>query len=161
MIAAFAPTLTTRELSASSEDIALLDAEILAECHARSPWGMAAAIDLGGCNPQAIRDPERITRFVIALCDLIEMRRFGEPIVVRFGADPKVCGYSLAQLIETSLISGHFAEESDAAYIDIFSCKPYPPYQAAEFCRQWFGATTVRVSLALRQAELPDRHPSR
>ncbi len=156
MSAEFAPTLTTRELTASSKDVALLDAKILAEYRARAPWGMAAAIDLGGCDPQAIRDPERITRFVIALCELIEMRRFGEPLVVRFGADPNVCGYSLAQLIETSLVSGHFAEESDSAYIDIFSCKPYPPYQAAEFCRQWFGATTVRVSLALRQADHPD-----
>lgn len=156
MTTGFAPTLTTRELNGPNDDIARLDAEILAECHARASWGMAAAIDLGGCDPQAIRSADHLARFVVALCDFIEMRRFGEPIIVRFGADPKVCGYSLAQLIETSLVSGHFAEESDSAYIDIFSCKPYPPYQAAEFCRRWFGAQTVRVSLALRQADHPD-----
>ena len=61
-------------------------------------------------------------------------------------------GYSLAQLIETSLISGHFAEQSNRANIDIFSHTPYPPYRAAQFCRSWFGAATVRVSVTLRQA---------
>lgn len=125
---------------------------ILARCHEHAPWGIAAAIDLAGCDGAAIRDPQYIARFVEALCDEIGMRRFGAPIIVRFGADPRVCGYSLAQLIETSLISGHFAEESNAAYLDIFSCKPYRPYLAARFCSAWFRAATARVAITLRQA---------
>lgn len=152
MIASIAPALTNAEFDARPSEVAGLDAEIVARCREQNPWGLAAAIDLGGCDPGAIRDPLYIESFVIALCNQIEMRRFGDPIIVRFGQDPKVCGYSLAQLIETSLISGHFAEESDSAYIDIFSCKPYHPYRAAQFCRSWFGAETVRVSITLRQA---------
>jgi len=31
----------------------------------------------------------------------------------------------MIQLIETSLISGHFANLTNSAYIDIFSCKGY------------------------------------
>lgn len=61
----------------------------------------------------------------------------------------------LAQLIETSPVSGHLAEESDSAYIDIFSCKGYPPYRAAAFCRDFFGAQTMRVNVVLRQASQP------
>jgi len=132
----------------------LLDERVLQEFEATNPWGMAAAVDLGRCDPALIRDPRCIEEFVVALCDLIEMKRFGRPTIVRFGQDPKVSGYSLAQLIETSLVSGHFAEESDSAYIDIFSCKAYPPYRAAAFCRDWFGAKTMRVNVVLRQAEL-------
>ncbi len=139
-------------LPSRADEHAELDTAILNQWRATQPWGLSGAIDLGGCDPRAISDPAHIERFVVALCDLIEMRRFGEPLIVRFGADPRVCGYSLAQLIETSLISGHFAEESQSAYIDIFSCKAYRPHLAAEFCRRWFGAATVRVSLTMRQA---------
>ena len=78
------------------------------------------------------------------------MKRFGEPIVVRFGADPRVQGYSLAQLIETSLVSGHFAEDSDRAFIDIFSCKEYLPSEAAKFCKDYFGAKDMQYSVTFR-----------
>ncbi len=142
----------THQLVAGVNEATSRDAEIAEQCHIHQPWGLATAIDLSDCDPSAIRDATHIAHFVVALCDLIEMKRFGEPIIVRFGADPRVCGYSLVQLIETSLIAGHFAEESNSAYIDIFSCKPYPPHQAAEFCRHWFGATTAQVSVNLRQA---------
>ena len=78
------------------------------------------------------------------------MKRFGEPIVVRFGADPRVQGYSLAQLIETSLISGHFAEDTDRAFIDVFSCKEYPPQTTAEFCKRYFEAKSMEYSVVFR-----------
>lgn len=134
-------------------DTDLLDRRIELQYAVLQPWGMATGIDLGGCDPERIRDAGCIARFVVELCDLIQMKRFGEPMIVWFGQDPNVSGYSLAQLIETSLISGHFAEDSDSAYIDIFSCKAYPPYRAAEFCRQWFGALTARVNVNMRTAE--------
>jgi S-adenosylmethionine/arginine decarboxylase-like enzyme len=145
-------TIARAELARYGADLRAHDDAVLARCLRESPWGLAAAIDLAGCAAALIRDPEHIERFVIALCEEIGMRRFGAPLIVRFGADPRVSGYSLAQLIETSLISGHFAEASDAAYLDIFSCKPYRPYQAARFCGAWFGAATARLTVTLRQA---------
>jgi len=157
MITSFTSSLADHALPASADDttrlgdIARLDAGIIAHCTALAPIGLAAAINLGDCDPYDIRNARHIERFLLALCDLIEMRRFGDPIIVRCGADLRACTYSLAQLIETSLISGHFVEQSNRANIDIFSRKPYPPYRAAEFCRSWFGAATVRVSVTLRQ----------
>jgi hypothetical protein len=153
MITNFTPILTTREFIGRADDIARRDAEILAYCRVFAPLGLVTALDLSGCDPRAIRDASQIERFVIALCDLIAMRRVGDPIIVRLGDNPWVSGYSLAQSIETSLISGHFDEHSNHASIDIFSRKPYPPYRVAEFCRGWFGAATVRVSISLRRAE--------
>jgi S-adenosylmethionine/arginine decarboxylase-like enzyme len=155
IITAIPPACSTCTFVGAAEESARRDAAIRAEFKELDPWGLAIAIDLGSCDPQHIRDPAHIERFVMALCDLITMRRYGDPIIVRFGADPRVSGYSLVQLIETSLISGHFAEESNAAYIDIFSCKPYPPYQTAVFCCDWFGAITARVQVTLRCAEGP------
>ena len=106
--------------------------------------------DLKNCNPETIRDAGKIREFVIQLCDLIKMKRFGEPQIINFGPCERVAGYSLTQLIETSLIGAHFANETNAAYIDIFSCKEYAPQLTAEFCREFFGADNATVHIAFR-----------
>jgi hypothetical protein len=126
------------------------DDQILGHTRVQAAWGLALAVDLEGCDPSAIRSRSGIARFAAELCDLIEVKRYGAAKVVRFGEDPRVSGYSLVQLIETSLVSGHFAEASNAAYIDVFSCKPFRPNAVSEFCRTWFGATTSEASLTLR-----------
>ena len=101
-------------------------------------WGLHTGIDIHGCNPRLVRDAETIKRFVVELCDLIEMKRFGECVVVDFGEDERVAGYSMTQLIETSLISAHFANQTNAVYLDVFSCKYYNPYVVAEFTKKFF-----------------------
>jgi S-adenosylmethionine/arginine decarboxylase-like enzyme len=131
--------------------IANYDDESIIRCYQQeSPWGLATSVDLYECNPATIRSAEKIRAFVDALCTLIDMKKFGPTIVVDFGEDLRVSGYSMTQLIETSLISGHFANQSDAAYIDIFSCKAYPPYTAATFAKEFFEARDVLVSVHFR-----------
>ena len=89
-------------------------------------WGLCTAVDLQDCNPDLIRNADHIRRYVVELCELIDMKRFGECQVVDFGSG-RVAGYSMVQLISTSLISGHFANDTNNAYLDIFSCKGYDP----------------------------------
>ncbi|MFH1662125.1 MAG: S-adenosylmethionine decarboxylase, partial [Candidatus Falkowbacteria bacterium] len=84
------------------------------------------------------------------LCELIEMKRFGETVVVNFGEDERVAGFSMTQLIETSLISGHFANQTNAVYLDIFSCKKYPPYKTGEFCKNFFKAKDLKMDVVFR-----------
>ena len=79
------------------------------------------------------------------------MKRFGECTVVNFGEDEKVAGYSMTQLIETSLISGHFANKTNAAYLDIFSCKYYEPSVVEEFSRKFFGAKSSTLKYTMRK----------
>jgi S-adenosylmethionine/arginine decarboxylase-like enzyme len=117
---------------------------------AATPWGILTSLDLYGCSPETIRNAEEIRRFVVELCERIDMKRFGECQVVHFGQDERVAGYSMIQLIETSLISGHFANQSNAAYIDIFSCKPYDPDDVAQFSREFFEAEFIEVHVARR-----------
>src|ERR1700730_16466921 len=126
------------------------DTAIMEHYRQEQPWGLATSIDLQGCNPSLIRSAEHICAFVDALCICIDMKKFGPTIVVDFGEDPRVSGFSMTQLIETSLISGPFANQSNAAYIDIFSCKAYPPSVAAAFAREFFGAQEMRVSINYR-----------
>ena len=117
---------------------------------AEQVWGIASAIDIYNCDPMKIRDADEIRRFVVELCDLIEMKRFGETTVVHFGEDEKVAGYSMIQLIETSLISGHFANLTNAVYLDVFSCKPYDPAMVEEFATKFFGGSRCNTNVNLR-----------
>jgi len=128
----------------------LSDEETIERFKKNGEWGLLTSVDLHDCDPEKIRDGDYIRKFSVDLCDHIDMKRYGEPIVVRFGADPRVQGYSLAQLIETSLISGHFAEDTNRAFIDIFSCKEYPPQAVAEYCRKYFGAKDMEYSVSFR-----------
>ena len=114
-------------------------------------WGLAASIDLHACHPDTIRDAEKIKQFVAELCDLIEMKRFGECIVVDFGEDPRVAGFSMTQLIETSLISAHFANQTNNVYLDVFSCKYYDPVTAAEFAKKFFQAKDYQLHYTFRK----------
>ena len=113
-------------------------------------WGLLVSIDLGECDHGKISSKEVITQFAIDLAKTIDMKRYGEPYVVFFGDEPKVQGYSLVQLIETSLISGHFAEDTDRAFIDVFSCKEFPPEKTAEYVKNYFGAKKMQYSISFR-----------
>lgn len=121
------------------------------EYEAHGAWGLSAAINLYDCHPEMIRDAEAIRRFVYELCERIDMKRFGECSVVHFGEDERVAGFSMTQLIETSLISAHFANQSNAVYLDIFSCKFYDPHAAAAFAKEFFRAKDHHLSITLRK----------
>ncbi len=43
----------------------------------------------------------------------------------------------MTQLIETSLISGHFANKTNTVYLDVFSCKYYDPRAVGEFATEF------------------------
>lgn len=113
-------------------------------------WGISANIDLYDCNPEIIRDSERIKQYVKELCELIKVKRFGDCIVVNFGEDERIAGYSMTQLIETSLISGHFANQTNNSYLDVFSCKFFDPLIVAEFSQKFFGAKSYKLQHSFR-----------
>jgi S-adenosylmethionine/arginine decarboxylase-like enzyme len=113
-------------------------------------WGIASSIDIYNCDPQKIRSAEEIRRFVIELCDLIEMKRFGKTEVVDFGEEERVTGFSMVQLIETSLISAHFANLTNTTYLDVFSCKTYDPEIVRVFSQTYFGGSHSILQVNLR-----------
>jgi S-adenosylmethionine decarboxylase len=117
----------------------------------RQPWGLLSCIDLYECDPELIRDAQKIRQFVVELCELIEMKRFGETQVVHFGEDERVAGYSMTQLIETSLISAHFANLTNTTYLDVFSCKFYNPQEVVDFAQRFFTAKAVNLQVVERR----------
>jgi S-adenosylmethionine/arginine decarboxylase-like enzyme len=115
-------------------------------------WGILLSIDLYNCAPDIIKDAGQIKVYVRELCKyVINMKPYGETQVVHFGVSDDVCGYSMTQLIETSLISGHFANKTNNAYIDIFSCKYFCPDKTSEFTQNFFNAKRIKTSVLLRE----------
>lgn len=108
-------------------------------------------IDIARCKPKLIRCPVHIANFTRTLVKKIDMKAYGDPQVVMFGEGNKR-GYTLVQLIETSNITGHFCEETNDAYIDIFSCKPYMVSDALRVITEHFEPEDYRVSYMERQA---------
>lgn len=112
-------------------------------------WGKSTAIDVYKCDPALIRSAAHIQNYVIELCKLIDMKRYGDCQIVHFGTGNKE-GFSMFQLIETSNICGHFANDLNAAFIDIFSCKDYDIGQVKDFTKEFFKGEEVAASFVNR-----------
>jgi hypothetical protein len=81
-------------------------------------WRLCTTVAPQDCNADLIRDADHIKRYVVELCELIGMKRFGECQAVNFG-ESRVAGFSMEQLILTSLVSGHFANDTNNPYLGI------------------------------------------
>ncbi len=114
-------------------------------------WGLSSSIDLYECDLSLMQNADAIKDFVRQLCERIKMRRYGETQVVHFGDDPRVTGFSMTQLIETSLISAHFADASCAIYLDVFSCSAYEPEEVAKFASEFFKAKRHHLHVVVRE----------
>lgn len=117
------------------------------------PWGYLLSLDLARCIPGTIRSDVIIKGFAQNLVRDIDMIAYGPPQVVWFGSGNKG-GYTLVQLIETSSITGHFCEETNDAYLDIFSCKPFLPETVKRVVAEWFNPEAMTAHFVERQAPL-------
>lgn len=131
----------------------LLDKEddlIVARYAEETPWGLSISVDLYDCDLEIMKNEKKIREFAQTLVKRLDMKAFGDTHVVNFGEDPRVAGFSMFQLIETSAIAGHFANASKAIYLDIFSCKAFRPHEAAAFCKSFFKAKEMNMHIAFR-----------
>ena len=117
------------------------------------PWGYHLVLDLAKCNAAAIRSRHHIKLFSERLVVGIDMVPFGPAHIVRFGEDDKM-GYTLVQLIETSNILAHFCEESNNAFMDVFSCKAFDPMVVKHIVQDHFRPQRMTMRLLMREAEL-------
>jgi len=114
-------------------------------------WGETLTIDLGECDSDIIRNGNLIKEFMETLIKKIGMKQYGNVLLERFALhDTKVAGYSAMVFLETSSITSHYAEESNSAYIDIFSCSSIPRQDAVDFCVNFFQAKYLRSNFQIR-----------
>lgn len=115
-------------------------------------WGMHLTVDVANCNANR-SDADAIARFAKDMVDRIDMIAYGEPWIVHFGKDdPKVAGYTLTQLIETSNITAHFCDLSGECYFDVFSCKEFDVDLALDVIAEHFGSRDWVYNFQTRQA---------
>ena len=116
------------------------------------PWGYLLSLDLHRCTPGIVKCRATIDRFARTLVHRIDMKPFGDPQILHFGDGPRA-GYTLVQLIHTSCITGHFCDESDSAYLDVFSCKPFEPKDVQKVVAEYFGPQHVTQYYTTRGAQ--------
>jgi S-adenosylmethionine/arginine decarboxylase-like enzyme len=115
-------------------------------------FGWELILDLYECDQASISTEGFIKRYAREICDVIDMKPYGEPMTPYFGEKQEYTkGYSLLQFIETSSITGHFSEKTGAAYINIFSCKKYDVEKAEQFTKDFFGAKRISSRFIIRE----------
>lgn len=116
-------------------------------------WGKHAVFDVGQCNYENARDPVILEAFVAELVKRIDMVAFGKPWIQHFGkGDPKLSGWTVMQMIETSCITIHSCDERGDAYIDVFSCKEFDVDVAEAVIREYLQPKSIRTTVLTRQA---------
>jgi len=114
-------------------------------------YGKELILDLFECDPKIIRSKKKILEYSNKICNLIKMKKYGKPICERFGFGKDfTAGFSLVQLIESSLVSGHFSELWNKVYINIFSCKNFDDKKAAAFTEKFFKAKKIKNRVLIR-----------
>ncbi len=117
----------------------------------KKSFGKELILDLYDCDYQTITSEQKLNDFLVQICDLIKMKRYGKPLVERFGFGKDfTSGYSIVQLIETSSIVGHFSDFWKSSYINIFSCKDFDEQKAADFTKKFFKAKKIKKRVIIR-----------
>ncbi len=112
-------------------------------------WGQLLSIDLYECDEKIIRTKSKLAEFCTTLCQEIDMRPYGRPIVKRFG-DDDLEGNTAVQFIYTSNITVHCDEIYNRTFIDIFSCKTFNATKAKKFCENFFKAKKTKFQNTYR-----------
>jgi S-adenosylmethionine decarboxylase len=121
------------------------------EYEQQQAWGLLTSIDLHDCDPKTLRDAAKVKEHALKVVEMIKARPFGECQVIHFGGTEEVEGFSMVQLIDTSLVSGHYANKTNRVFLDVFSCKFYDPEEVLAYSKKFFGAKTFHVNCVLRK----------
>jgi len=121
-----------------------------------SPYGVELILDLHGCDVSTFNRTS-LRKYFAKLCKAIDMKRCDlhfwddwQVSVEERQTAPHTKGTSAVQFILTSSIVIHTLELLEAAYINIFSCKPFDKEIAERITREWFGATECRTHIIER-----------
>jgi S-adenosylmethionine/arginine decarboxylase-like enzyme len=106
-------------------------------------YGMELIADLHDCDISTFSQ-ENLSQYFVELCDLIKMKRHGDPMFWIDHSDiPHLKGVSGIQFIETSNVVVHCIELQKSVYINIFSCKDFDAKVAEQFTKEFFKAETI------------------
>lgn len=115
------------------------------------PYGYELILDLHECNVSTF-NRESLDAYFEKLCKAIDMQKceryWWDDVGVskeEKQTSPHTKGTSAVQFILTSTIVVHTLDLLKAAYINIFSCKPYDKELAERITKKWFDAKDCRA----------------
>ncbi len=112
-------------------------------------WGYHLSVNASGCKHETIIDRQTIHDFTKKLVKEIDMVAYGQPEIVNFGEGDKA-GYTMQQLISTSNICAHFANDLDATFLDVFSCKTFDKKVVVKLIKKYFHAKKITTKFQKR-----------
>jgi hypothetical protein len=119
----------------------------------QNSWGWELLLDVKGGDRSVVMSEDKIRQFNSTLIQRIDMNAYGEPQLVHFGKhDPKLAGFTLVQLIETSSITAHFVDHSGDFYLNVHSCKSFDPKVVIDLVREFFKPENIKERFVLRLA---------
>jgi hypothetical protein len=94
---------------------------------------------------------EGVQRFARGLCEVAGVKPLGEAQTPCFGAADKRSQLGLlVQFTETGSITGHLSRGTKAAYINLFSSKPFELEKVEAYTREWFRAKRMNSRYLVR-----------
>jgi S-adenosylmethionine/arginine decarboxylase-like enzyme len=114
-------------------------------------YGIELVLDMHKCDISTFTK-EHLARYFVEICELIEMKRHGEPVFWYDDSDkPHLRGISAMQFVETSNIVVHALEILETVFVNIFSCKDFNAKEAEEFTKRFFRAHEVNARVLERK----------
>lgn len=113
----------------------------LEETLKKTEFGKELIVDLYDCDYSVITSKKKLYQFAKEICEVIDMKPYGEPIIPNFGFSlSKTAGPSLVQLIESSAVTAHYSPHWQIVCLNIFTCRDFDPEKAFKFSKDFFGA---------------------
>ncbi|MDO8424473.1 MAG: polyamine aminopropyltransferase [bacterium] len=107
----------------------------------KTEYGQELVVDLYDCDYSIISSREKLYQFARQMCEVINMKPYGEPLIPDFGHSlSKTAGPSLVQLIESSSITAHYSPHWRMVCLNVFTCTTFDPQKALEFAKRFFGS---------------------
>lgn len=120
-------------------------------------YGKELILDLHEVKNTHLFTRKDLEKFVIDLCDLIDMVRCDlhfwdyEGDQEEYDKAPiHLKGTSAIQFITTSNITIHTLDEMKRVYLNIFTCKPFNEEDAIRFCKNWFDGDILNKKVIRR-----------
>ena len=113
-------------------------------------YGKELILDIHNVKNTNLFTRRGIKRFMIELCNIIDMQRedlhfwdeLGVPEKDRF-TEEHLIGTSAIQFITTSNITIHTLDIMKRVYINIFTCKDFKPKDARDYCQKYFDGKII------------------
>jgi len=112
-------------------------------------YGKHMMLTCESCNEKLLDIPT-MGQFLKDLSDAIDMIRYGEPLVARFGEGIEE-GISAVQLITTSALTVHTNDRARDLYLDVFSCKWFDEQTVIDHVNKIFAPADITYQIVLRK----------